>query len=56
MLVVITTPQMLSMRFGNEFQFLNSDSSEFTGFSANELVVLAQKVTGDTKPDPSILG
>ena len=43
----------VSMRFGNEFQFLNSDSSEFTGFSANELVVLAQKVTGDTKPDPA---
>ncbi len=43
----------VSMRFGSEFQFLNSDSSEFTGFSANELVVLAQKVTGDTKPDPA---
>lgn len=40
------------IRFGNEFPFLSSDGSQ-SGFSANELVILAQKVTGDTRPDPT---
>ena len=40
------------VRFGNEFPFLSSDGSQ-SGFSANDLVILAQKVTGDTKPNPS---
>ena len=40
------------VRFGNEFPFLSSDGSQ-SGFSANDLVILAQKVTGDTRPNPS---
>jgi len=43
----------VTFNFGNEFQFLNSDSTQVTGYSANDLVVLAQKVTGDTRPDPA---
>lgn len=40
--------------FGNEFPFLQHDlSSGPSGFSANEMVLLVQKVTGDTRPDPS---
>jgi len=41
----------ISLRFGDEFPFLNSNPTTPTGFSANELVVLAQKVTGDTRPE-----
>jgi len=42
----------VTMKFGSEFPFLNSSPSGVpSGFSANDLVVLAQKTTGDTRPD-----
>jgi hypothetical protein len=41
-------------KFGNEFPFLNDNPTGVpSGFSANDLVILAQKTTGDTLPDPS---
>lgn len=41
-------------KFGNEFPFMiDSPSGVPSGFSANELVILAQKTTGDTLPNPS---
>ena len=41
-------------KFGNEFPFMiESPSGVPSGFSANELVILAQKTTGDTLPNPS---
>ena len=44
----------VTMKFGNEFPFLNSSPSGVpSGFSANDLVVLAQKTTGSTRPDPA---
>jgi hypothetical protein len=42
------------VRFGNEFPFLNDGtSSSPSGFSANDISILVQKVSGDTKPDPT---
>ena len=44
----------VTIRFGDEFPFLNYlPGSTPSGFSANELIVLAQKVTGDTRPTPA---
>ena len=44
----------VTVSFGDEFPFLNSTpSGSPSGFSANDLIILAQKVTGDTRPDPS---
>ena len=41
-------------KFGNEFPFLNDNPTAVpSGFSANDLVILAQKTTGDTLPSPS---
>jgi hypothetical protein len=41
-------------KFGNEFPFLNDNPTGVpSGFSANDLVILAQKTTGDTLPDPA---
>ena len=42
----------VAIQFGNEFPFLNSNwsTSNLTGFSANKLKLLVQRVTGDTKP------
>ena len=41
-------------KFGNEFPFMiDLPSGVPSGFSANELVILAQKTTGDTLPNPS---
>jgi len=41
-------------KFGNEFPFLNDNPTGVpSGFSANDLVILAQKTTGDTLPSPS---
>lgn len=47
-----TNSYNVSVQFGNEFPFLNSNwsSSNVTGFSANEIKLLVQKVTGNTKP------
>lgn len=47
------TSSNVTIKFGSEFQYLNSDPSSTSGFSANELVILAQKVSGDTRPDPA---
>lgn len=42
------------VRFGDEFPFLINDlTNGFTGFSANELIILAQKVTSGNRPDPT---
>jgi hypothetical protein len=45
----------VAVRFGPEFQFLNSSfsSSNLTGFAANTMKLLVQKVTGDTRPVPT---
>jgi hypothetical protein len=45
----------VAVRFGPEFQFLNSSfsSSSLTGFAANTMKLLVQKVTGDTRPVPT---
>ena len=42
----------VTIRFGNEFPFLVSDNSQ-SGFSANDIVILAQKVVSGEKPDPT---
>ena len=42
----------ITIRFGNEFPFLFSDGSQ-SGFSANDIVILAQKVVSGTKPNPT---
>jgi len=47
------TTQDITIRFGNEFPFLNSSES-LTGFSANDLIILAQKTNNTTKPDPTL--
>jgi hypothetical protein len=44
-----TGNQNVSVRFGDEFCFLKEPCS---GYSANEFVVLAQKVIGNTLPNP----
>ena len=42
------------LRFGNEFPFLNSDFTNTpSGFTANDFIVLAQKVTAGSRPDPT---
>ena len=42
----------VTIRFGNEFPYLVSDGSQ-SGFSANDIVILAQKVVSGQKPDPT---
>ena len=44
------TPQNVTVRFGNEFPFMTQGCS---GFSANKLILLAQKTIGDVSPDPA---
>ena len=44
------TPQNVTIRFGNEFPFMTQECS---GFSANKLILLAQKTIGDVSPDPA---
>jgi len=46
-----TQSQDVAVRFGPEFPFLTQGSLE--GFSANEIVLLVQKVSGDTRPSPT---
>lgn len=45
----------VAVQFGNEFPFLNSNwsSTNVTGFSANNIKLLCQMVSGDTKPQPT---
>lgn len=55
---VTANTQNVAVRFGAEFPFLSQPQSTFTtadltGFSANEMYILFQKTTGDTKPSPS---
>lgn len=41
----------VSVRFGNEFKFLNSNwNSSLTGFCANEMKIIYQIVTGTSRP------
>ena len=45
------TSKNVTFSFGPEFPFLNNTPSGVpSGFSANEISILAQKVTGDTRP------
>jgi len=43
-----------TIRFAGEFPFLNSNpGSSPSGFTANNMKILAQKVTGSTRPNPA---
>ena len=57
-----TTSQNVAVRFGNEFPFLTYDNVlnpftgapiSWTGFSANQLLILCQKRTDNLRPDPT---
>jgi len=49
-----TTSQNVAVRFGNEFPFLSSNSGiSFTGFSANEFLILCQLRNDNQRPDPT---
>jgi hypothetical protein len=55
---VTASTQNVAIRFGNEFKFLNQPTSPYTssdlsGFCANQLYILFQKTTGNTRPDPA---
>lgn len=41
----------IAIKFGDEFPFLSTDAA--SGFYANGMEVLVQKVSGDTRPDPT---
>jgi len=45
--------QNVIVRFGEEFPFMNTDPSEFTGFTANSLRLIYQIVEGNGRPNPS---
>jgi hypothetical protein len=45
------TSQNVTVRFGNEFPFLSQDC---TGFSANDIVILAQITDTGERPDPAL--
>ena len=47
------TSQDITIRFGNEFPFLTGNES-LTGFSANDLIILAQKTNNINRPDPTL--
>jgi hypothetical protein len=47
------TEKNVILRFGNEFPFLRTGSGCDGGFYAENLIVLAQKVVGDIKPNPN---
>jgi len=50
---VTANTQNVAVRFGNEFPFLNTDPSNFTGFTATSMKLIFQLVTGDTRPNPT---
>lgn len=55
---VTANSQNVAIRFGSEFKFLNQPQSPFTttdltGFCANQMFLLLQKTTGDTRPNPA---
>ena len=42
----------VTIRFGNEFPYMHhTPTANLSGFVANNLIILAQRVTGDTRPD-----
>jgi hypothetical protein len=45
------TPKNLSVRFGDEFPFLNDGG--LTGFSSNSMKLICQVVEGDQRPSPT---
>jgi hypothetical protein len=49
------TSKNVAVRFGPEFPFLNPNfsSGNLTGFLANSMKLLCQKVSGDTRPNPT---
>ncbi len=48
-----TNSKDVSIRFGSEFPFINQPTGSCTyGFFADSMIILAQKVSGDTKPHP----
>ena len=49
------TTQNVAVRFGSEFPFLNPNfsSGNLTGFPANSMKLICQKVSGDTRPNPT---
>jgi hypothetical protein len=47
------TSQNVSVRFGNEFPYLNSDPMSFTGFTSTSIKLIFQLVVGDSKPTPT---
>ena len=48
------TSKNVTFDFGPEFPYLNNTPSGVpSGFSANEISILVQKVTGDTRPNPA---
>jgi hypothetical protein len=49
------TSKNVAVRFGPEFPFLNPNfsSGNLTGFPANSMKLLCQKVSGDTRPNPT---
>jgi len=49
------TSQNVAVRFGAEFPFLNPafGSGDLTGFVADSMKILVQKVSGDTRPNPT---
>jgi len=49
------TTKNVAVRFGPEFPFLNPNfsSGNLTGFPANSLKLICQKVSGDTRPNPT---
>jgi len=55
---VVNNSQNVAVRFGEEFPFLNqpqgsSPQEDLSGFCANQMYILFQKTSGDTKPSPS---
>jgi hypothetical protein len=42
----------VAVRFGGEFGFLGVD--EFTGYTATSMKIICQRVTGDTRPSPTL--
>ena len=49
------TSKNVAVRFGPEFPFLNPNfsSGNLTGFPANSMKLICQKVSGDTRPNPT---
>ena len=46
-------PQNVAVRFGNEFPYMNT-ANNLLGFKATTFKIICQKVSGDTRPDPTL--